>query len=82
MNKSEAGRLGGIATKEKYGIEFFRANGRRGGRPRALRIEDIRTSQPLVAMNNERRRMDTATVQTKSLATLKRLWKLRGEGGR
>jgi general stress protein YciG len=29
--RAEAGRLGGLATRERYGVEFFRAIGRRGG---------------------------------------------------
>jgi len=32
MTKSEAGKLGGLATKEKYGVEYLKEIGSRGGR--------------------------------------------------
>lgn len=71
ISKIKAGRLGGLATKEKYGVEFFKINGTRGGRPHTLTIEDInRQSQPLKESEGG---MDTPLPD--SLKKLRRLWR-------
>lgn len=44
----------------------------KGGRPRALSLEEIRQQQPLEARNNEKEVRDS--LATNSLAELKRLW--------
>jgi hypothetical protein len=77
--KVAAGRLGGLALKEKYGREVFVAMGRAGGRPRALTLDEIlKQSQPLGATGiSENGGMDTPRVQTNSLRELKRLWRNR-----
>lgn len=44
----------------------------KGGRPRALTLEQIRRQQPLEARNNEKEGKDS--LATNSLTELKRLW--------
>lgn len=80
MTRAEAGRLGAEACRLKYGNEFFRINGARGGRPRQKTLVEIREeeSQKEAAIN-ERRRLDTPGAQSENLAVLKRLWKSREE---
>lgn len=76
MTKAEAGRLGGITTRdshaknfsENFGVSFYETIGKRGGdkggggRPRALTIADIGHSQPKAAVNKERWRNQDASV--------------------
>lgn len=75
MTRNEAGRLGAKACMEKYGVEFFRINGARGGRPRALTIDDL-TAKPQLG-EDEKGGMDTPLILPDDLHKLKRLWKRR-----
>lgn len=79
MNKSECGRLGGLATLNKYGREFYVACGHRGGRPKAVALEDIlRSQQSLEAENKEREeRIPPDALASASLSKLRRLWRLK-----
>ena len=51
--KQKAGRLGGLTTFRKYGREGMVTRGRKGGRPRALTLEEIRQQQLQVQENNK-----------------------------
>jgi len=74
LTKAECGRLGGLVTKQRHGLGFFSINGARGGRPRALTIEDInRQHQLLEAQNNKEEVMDTR--HDLSLTELRKLWR-------
>jgi len=53
--------------------------GQRGGRPRALTIEDVRQRQLLEAQENKKEGMDT--LDGMALAGLKRLWKRQRSNG-
>ena len=78
MNRQEAGRLGGLATKEKYGMDFFRINGARGGRPRSSMLNEVRQqSAPIVSQNNFKKE-ELAT--SGNLKHLKTLWEEKGGG--
>lgn len=48
MTRSEAGRKGGQVTKEKYGLDFYRINGARGGRPRARTLQQLSAPENLM----------------------------------
>lgn len=37
MNVNEAGRVGGLKVKEKYGEDYFKELGRKGGKARAAK---------------------------------------------
>ena len=41
-NKAKAGSMGGSMTLERYGVSHFAELGRRGGRPRALSLSELR----------------------------------------
>ncbi len=72
--KREAGRLGGLATKEKYGVAFFKINGHKGGRPHSLTLTELlRQQQPQI---EDKGGMDTPGASN-SLSKLKRLYKER-----
>ncbi len=45
-----ARRKGGLACKARYGPEFYAAIGRRGGRPRAVTIKEVRERRELEAV--------------------------------
>ena len=70
QKKSRAGKAGAAAVMKKYGLEYFRINGTRGGRPKSPALEDIKQPQPLE--NEIKGGMDTARIR--SLSKLKRLW--------
>lgn len=44
-----AGRKGGAQTMKRLGREFFSAIGKRGGRPRSLKISEIRLNAAFAA---------------------------------
>lgn len=73
IKRQEAGRLGGIATKMKYGTDFYSAIGAKGGRPRR--------QQPILEDTNEQRRLATDGFLPNSLKGLKELWKLQNNKG-
>lgn len=75
MTRSDAGKLGGQATRDKYGLEFYRINGTRGGRPRAKTLQQQPAPNILENKNGGK-----ATRSPLSLKTLRELWKVkRGE---
>lgn len=76
LTKSKAGRLGGLATFNRYGREFYVVAGRRGGRPRSLTLGELKKqSQSLQGKNNTQGGKDTPGVlASESLAKMKRLW--------
>jgi hypothetical protein len=53
MNKSKAecGRLGGLRTLERHGVEGMRERGARGGRPRSLTLSEIKRRESQAAEN-------------------------------
>jgi hypothetical protein len=53
MTKADAGRLGGTVTLQKYGREWLRQQGVKGGRPRSRAYDDIRQRQ-LLEQNNKK----------------------------
>ena len=71
------GRLGGQATKARYGREFFVHIGRRGGRPRAQTLNQIKaaTSSRAQFQENGGKRLPN------SLRELRELWELRNKNG-
>jgi len=74
MTKSECGKLGGLALKERYGREVFIVMGRLGGRPRSLTIEQIRNQQ---ALETEKNNAGGNGYPSRNLLKLKRLWRIR-----
>lgn len=69
--KQKAGRLGGLATFRKYGREGMVACGKKGGRPRALTIEE-RQQQLLKAQENKKEVEDTPSTLPGNLKELKK----------
>lgn len=67
--KQQAGQMGGIATKMKYGIEHYSEMGRRGGRPRR--------QPPTLSGDNGKRRLATDGDGNlpNNLKDLRELWK-------
>jgi|WetSurMetagenome_2_1015567.scaffolds.fasta_scaffold1556438_1 hypothetical protein len=49
MTKSEAGRLGGLATLKNHGKAYFKSTGALGGRPRRLTINELRAKGQIKA---------------------------------
>ena len=76
--KQKAGRLGGLATFHKYRRKGRVARGKKGGRPRALTLEDRQQqSRAQEIENKEKGGMDTPdALASASLKELKRLFKL------
>ena len=74
MIKSEARRRGGLVNYSRYGHEGMVARGKKGGRPRLPKLEEIRQHQSPKAQNNKKEVTDSL-VATNSLTELKRLWK-------
>ena len=70
--KQKAGRLGGLATFHKYGREGMVARGKKGGRPRALTLEE--RQQQLQAQKNKKEVKDTPGKLPGNLKELKRLY--------
>lgn len=81
MDKAQAGKLGGLATLNKYGKEFFVINGAKGGRPRDMTLDELRQHQSLEAQQIDRGGMDTLGYLPNNLAELKRLYKLHRKSG-
>lgn len=72
-SKQKAGRQGGLVTYRKYGREYMRQLGRKGGRPHALTLEEIKQQAALSAQNAKKGGMATSGLPS-SLKELKRLY--------
>ncbi len=81
--KQEAGRMGGLATWRRHGKEHYVAMGKKGGRPRALTLEDIlRQKQSQEAARDKENKTKEengypSALSSMSLKQLKRLYRLR-----
>ena len=74
--KARAGRLGGLVTLGRYGIDELRRRGRLGGRPGSQTYDDIvRQRQPLVEVNSNNKEVKTGSRG--NLTEYKRLYRLR-----
>ena len=71
MTKREAGRRGGQATLERYGIDQLREWGRLGGRPRLLTYDDIMQLQRLENNRNGGNGLPGTLQQLKALYKLR-----------
>jgi hypothetical protein len=72
MTHQEAGKRGGTATLVKYGTEYLRVLGNKGGRPRLPTLEQAETRHQTTVEKEEieiKRRRLPAT-----LPAMKRLW--------
>lgn len=74
MNKSDAGRMGGTMTLERYGRDQLTEWGKRGGRPRSQTYNDIRQRELRERNNNKEGK---GFPGTSNLNTLKELYKAR-----
>lgn len=57
QKRSRAGRLGGLATLNRYGAEHYRKAGQLGGRPRMLTLAEMR-ARGLVKKDERRERSE------------------------
>ena len=73
VKRQKAGRLGGLTTLRRYGRDYLRELGKRGGKPRLPTIEELQERQALERLA-EREKLETGS---NSLETLKKLWKLK-----
>lgn len=78
MNKAECGRLGGLATRDKYGLSFFRINGAKGGRPRLKIYSEL---FPAPAANNKKEARMIGDLDRLSHYDLLELWKIKKAEG-
>lgn len=69
MNRAESGRLGGLATLKKQGVEALRAQGATGGRPPKMTISE-RLSQI------ENRKKEVANSPKLTIKQMRELWDL------
>jgi len=72
MTRAEAGRIGGIQTLLRHGREHFSLAGQRGGRPKAMTLQQQPAPENL--MNG-----GEAVQRPFSLKKLKELYRRRGE---
>jgi len=80
MTKAEAGRLGGLSTRQRHGSEFYRTVGSKGGRPRLPTIDEIlRRSEPQPFQKQKEGMITDAPGG--NLLELKRLWRVRRSTG-
>lgn len=79
MNKSDAGRLGGTVTLERYGRDQLAEWGKLGGRPRSMTYDDITRRRRLEQNNNH----EEVKGLPGSLTNLKKLYdaRCRSSGG-
>lgn len=76
--KKTVARLGGLATLNRHGAEYFSAIGRLGGRPKLEPLIERQSATPDVLSNNLRR----SRLASASMRELKELWRQRvGEAG-
>ncbi len=69
MNRTEAGRLGGLTVKALYGREFYGAIGSMGGRPRAKYVQEGGEARAVRAKNEGGK-----AAHLTSLTSLRRAW--------
>ena len=70
MTHAQAGRRGGLVTLERHGVEFYRQAGKKGGRPRALTLSQIRQSAAPVTTINKTSEGGRLSANLKTLKAL------------
>ncbi|KSV16465.1 hypothetical protein DA01_03615 [Dehalococcoides mccartyi] len=75
--RKNAGLIGGQAVLERYGIDWLKRIGKRGGRPRLKDIELLRQQKAFKAANKENQIGGMDSRRSENLGQLKRLVKLK-----
>jgi hypothetical protein len=70
--RRNAGRIGGLVTRERYGNDYLKRIGCLGGRPRLSTLAEL---QPERGMKEEEVAIRPAALSTASLSTLLRLYR-------
>lgn len=79
MNYRDYGRIGGLQTSLRYGQDYMKELGRRGGLARRLStLSELRQQS---APKTENKLREGMVAQPNNLRVLKELWKLRNKNG-
>lgn len=70
-DQQDYGRMGGIATRDRYGIKHFRENGKKGGRPKTKNLAEARRQLAPEAQNQVR---EGLAARPNNLKVLKELY--------
>ncbi len=75
--RQNAGLIGGQVILERYGVDWLKEIGKRGGRPRLKDIELLRQQKAIKAANIENQIGGMDSRRSENLGQLKRLVKLK-----